>query len=41
MNLRYQLATGLVLAALSVGTASAKTLVYCSEGSPERRPACS
>jgi dipeptide transport system substrate-binding protein len=35
MNLRYQLATGLVLAALSVGAASAKTLVYCSEGSPE------
>ncbi len=35
MNLKYQLATGLVLAALSVGAASAKTLVYCSEGSPE------
>jgi dipeptide transport system substrate-binding protein len=35
MNLRYQLATGLVLAALGVGSASAKTLVYCSEGSPE------
>ena len=35
MNLRYQLATGLVLAALSAGAASAKTLVYCSEGSPE------
>ncbi len=35
MNLRYQLATGLVLAALMGGAASAKTLVYCSEGSPE------
>ena len=35
MNLRYQLATGLVLAALAAGSASAKTLVYCSEGSPE------
>ena len=35
MNLRYQLATGLVLAALAAGSAGAKTLVYCSEGSPE------
>ncbi|MCW3781277.1 ABC transporter substrate-binding protein [Defluviimonas salinarum] len=35
MNLKYQLATGLVLAALMGGAASAKTLVYCSEGSPE------
>ncbi len=35
MNLKYQLATGLVLAALSAGAAGAKTLVYCSEGSPE------
>ncbi|MEZ5780015.1 MAG: ABC transporter substrate-binding protein [Paracoccaceae bacterium] len=35
MNFRYQLATGLVLAALMGGAASAKTLVYCSEGSPE------
>jgi dipeptide transport system substrate-binding protein len=30
-----QLATGLVLAGLLGGAASAKTLVYCSEGSPE------
>ncbi len=35
MKLGYQLATGLVLAALMGGAASAKTLVYCSEGSPE------
>ena len=35
MNLRYHLATGLVLTALLGGAASAKTLVYCSEGSPE------
>ncbi|GAB4386745.1 ABC transporter substrate-binding protein [Albidovulum sp.] len=35
MNLRYHLATGAVLAALLGGAASAKTLVYCSEGSPE------
>ncbi len=35
MNLKYQLATGLVLAALSAGAAASKTLVYCSEGSPE------
>jgi dipeptide transport system substrate-binding protein len=35
MNLKYQLATGLVLAALAAGSAGAKTLVYCSEGSPE------
>lgn len=35
MNLRTTLATGLVLTALLGGAASAKTLVYCSEGSPE------
>lgn len=35
MNLRYHLATGLVMTALMGGAASAKTLVYCSEGSPE------
>ncbi len=35
MSLRQILATGSVLAALTAGTASAQTLVYCSEGSPE------
>ncbi|MGL4282021.1 MAG: ABC transporter substrate-binding protein, partial [Albidovulum sp.] len=35
MNLRTTLATGLVLTALLGGAAQAKTLVYCSEGSPE------
>lgn len=35
MNIRHTLATGAVLAALLGGAAQAKTLVYCSEGSPE------
>ncbi|MFT4784846.1 MAG: dipeptide transport system substrate-binding protein, partial [Paracoccaceae bacterium] len=35
MNLKYKLATGLLLAAVCASGASAKTLVYCSEGSPE------
>lgn len=35
MNIRHKLATGAVLAALLGGAAQAKTLVYCSEGSPE------
>jgi len=35
MQIPKKIATGLLLAALSTGAASAKTLVYCSEGSPE------
>lgn len=35
MSLRTTLASGLMMAALLGGAASAKTLVYCSEGSPE------
>jgi len=35
MKLHKKLATGLLLAAMSATTASASTLVYCSEGSPE------
>ncbi len=35
MKLKSLLATGSLLAALSAGAASASTLVYCSEGSPE------
>jgi len=35
MKLPYKLATGLMVAALSGTMASAATLVYCSEGSPE------
>ena len=36
MKLRFKLLAGVMLAALSAGSVSAKTLVYCSEGSPER-----
>lgn len=35
MKKTWKLATGLMLAALCAGNVSAKTLVYCSEGSPE------
>ncbi|MEZ5911026.1 MAG: ABC transporter substrate-binding protein [Paracoccaceae bacterium] len=35
MNTFTKLASGVMLAALCAGAASAKTLVYCSEGSPE------
>ena len=35
MRLKYKLATSLLLAAMCATGASAKTLVYCSEGSPE------
>ena len=35
MKMKNALATGVMLAALCAGAASAKTLVYCSEGSPE------
>ncbi|MFQ5623836.1 MAG: ABC transporter substrate-binding protein [Paracoccaceae bacterium] len=35
MQLPRKLAAGVLLVALSTGVASAKTLVYCSEGSPE------
>lgn len=35
MRIPQKIATGLMLAALSAGVASAETLVYCSEGSPE------
>jgi len=35
MQITKKIVAGLLLAALSTGAASAKTLVYCSEGSPE------
>ncbi|MCP5073698.1 MAG: ABC transporter substrate-binding protein [Rhodobacteraceae bacterium] len=35
MLFRHKLAVGLLVAAVSASAASAKTLVYCSEGSPE------
>jgi len=35
MTFTRNLATGLLLAAMATGAAHAKTLVYCSEGSPE------
>ncbi|MDN5787588.1 ABC transporter substrate-binding protein [Pseudorhodobacter sp.] len=35
MSLKKTLASGLMVAALMASTASAKTMVYCSEGSPE------
>jgi dipeptide transport system substrate-binding protein len=35
MTFKRSFATGLLMAALCAGGASAKTLVYCSEGSPE------
>ncbi|MCB2135802.1 MAG: ABC transporter substrate-binding protein [Rhodobacteraceae bacterium] len=35
MSLNRYLTAGLLLAAMGAGAASAKTLVYCSEGSPE------
>jgi dipeptide transport system substrate-binding protein len=35
MNLARVLATGSLMAAMAAGAASAQTLVYCSEGSPE------
>jgi dipeptide transport system substrate-binding protein len=35
MKMKNALATGMLMAALCAGGASAKTLVYCSEGSPE------
>lgn len=35
MKFRFKLLTGVMLAALTAGSVSAKTLVYCSEGSPD------
>jgi len=35
MRITKKIVAGLLMAALSTGAASAKTLVYCSEGSPE------
>ncbi len=35
MSLKQKLATGLLMAALGASAASAQSLVYCSEGSPE------
>ncbi|MFG5380835.1 ABC transporter substrate-binding protein [Yoonia sp. R2-816] len=35
MSLKQKLATGLLMAALGASVASAQSLVYCSEGSPE------
>ena len=35
MKLFTRLATGMIMAGLLAGAAAAKTLVYCSEGSPE------